>query len=530
MKRMTAFCLVLCLAAGCLAGCTVGPGTGQSGAKGQAGAAVSASAATVVASGGLRIFLPADKPALAQVIRQMAQAEEIAVELQIGAGGLAYQGTLADALAGEDAPVLFWVDGLAEARALQEKGIQFEDLSGQAAAPALRSLTAMVPEAFALAGADDEGVLGMPLGYYGEGMLVNLSLLGTLLGTQNTEMLRRDLMECSWGEWVALVTMLEDYLQQPRRLRIEIGNGTYTTPGYRPADAQKLRGMFAVATGAPEEYVNGALGATLGIPYASPQALDAATPQEVINALATALPSLFEWLDFETLHMASDNGSFAHGEGYDTKPKYTVDEAVQMFREGTALFLRADTKTGLALEAESDTLKMNLALLPLKLPPAETGETQETTSSAAQSQSETTASAPTAAEQAAASTEENNRLLNVRADGYLCIRGGADETGQAAAILIRLFASDEGNAAIAGELYLLPPATPYPAGTLAYQLSAAITARQVHPIVAAPAYLAGAQSTIGEWVQEHLMGKEEWEASDEKAFETVARSALRLPL
>ena len=463
----------------------------------------------------LSIVLPAHMAGLEEELQKLAAADGNTLNFRAEATGTQYIEETKGLLDSEQAPDIIWVQNEMDFGALGGEE-QFTDMQSVSSAPAFAALAGMAPRAGRLG--KPSAVYGLPMGDYAYGYLVNIELLGALLGTKNYTALQNNLADCTFKQWSALSNALEQYLARPGRMRLALGNTTYQTPDYRPKEAQSLRGMYAFADADTQALCQGVLvAATQLVQKTNAQGETAAERQLASDAVLT---SLFEVLNSETMHMARREGVFRRGAEYaERDEKLSAEEAKALFAEGIALFLRADSRAGFALEDEYPALAGKLALVPLKFAPPPVAQ------SAASEEETQKEDAPATQEIAvAALIEEQNHLLWRGGSGYLLLPEKAKHSAAAQALLLRLFASEEGIKAIQNTLHVQPFSDLAPSGPLALQVGQAATGGM--PITLQSGVLARAEENIGAYVRDELMAKDEWSSEDTNAFLAVAKAAL----
>lgn len=485
--------LAACLLAGCMPG-VVAPGSGPASSLSQASSPASSSPAppaTGETNTTVQVFLPAEKPALAAVLQQAAEWEGLALQIQTAPAGSEYTARLQQALGEEQPPQLLWLGGAADAEAVGTENLVHLANAGNA----LHALAQMVPPELALGEA--ESPLGLPVGYYGQGTLVNLALLAPLLGTDDEARLRQNLMQCSWEEWQGLLETIHAYLEKPAKMRVSLAETDYITPRYRPQQAQELRGIFAAPTAQPSAWVKPGLGAAVAAAFENSTAMQQAGSAQREAALEAPLRAFCQQLELETRTLLGEQGAAARGEGFTQLPTLEPTEAGRLFAEGRALLLHANSKTAAQLAEETPALQGRLALLPFKLP-------------------------------LDAEKDATNRQIMVSADGYLCLGANAQSQAEAQALLVRLFGSPQGQQLIENQLRLLPFSQTYPTRQPALQLAQCIAAGGFYTPIATEEQMTHAATTMGNWLWNQLMDKEEWSEEDEEAFLATALQSVNV--
>lgn len=444
-------------------------------------------------AGTVRAVLPPGQQVLGEILEEVAGAEGIALEVEILTGE---QGYLQALIAGyaEKSPDIYWIGGEADAKDLYDGGILPVNMRNPEAGLSIYSLSRMTPiETRVL---DPWNVYGLPVGILSEGTLVNIGQLASLLGTQDLTALQRDLTFCSYEEWVALCEAISDYLAQPAKLNVTLSGKEYTMPRYRPENAKRQRGLYAVATGQPASFFQNTLTAAFATAYQDPAALMATTQEEMAQVMAQPLRAVFQRLRFDTLYMTQSGAPLARGEAYPAAGQITAEAAEQLFVSGESLFLKGDTQTGMRLQLENPSLDGHLVLIPEKLP----------------------------------LENENvaviNEMFGVAASGYLCVGEQAAQKQGALDLLVALFTTPRGTRAIEERMHQACFSEPYPRNALQRQLMDALSFGNVYPLPASAPSLTAVATVMGEWTQSELMALAEWGEDQESSFVNMSQGAL----
>lgn len=441
----------------------------------------------------VQVFLPSTHAALADVMAQMAGQEGFALQIETATPGVAYGARLESALASDAPPALFWLDSPVAALPMLEKEALWNMAGTQASYP-LRGLTAALPEGMHLQGEAQTGqCYGLPVGYYASGTIANVELLAHLLGTEDTATLTANLYNCSWQEWQIMADALQSYLSQPRRLAFTLNGTSYTTPRFRPEEAQALRGLFALQTEG-NYIVQGGLEAAVASVYTQPAQWADATPGDIQDNLAPALDALAQMLKLESASMVGAEGLVPRGEGFSAQAAVTGEQLQKLMGTGKVLFARGDSATAVAIQKAYPATGRGLVMIPVKMPlPEET-------------------------------SERINTQLQVGTQGYLCISSGASEEDKARAeqLLIRLFASSQGLGSIRQTMQLVPFSAAVPVQGVPAQVAAAALQGKAYMLPMGPFGLQKQTQNIGLWVLKNLLTKEEWQEEDIDAFMGMA--------
>ncbi len=484
---------------------------------------------------------------ITEILAQLAHEDGNSLRVVRLPQGVGYAGHLEEYLQEQPPADLFWVEDGMDMSALGEYS---EELTGRNVHPGTVALANMLPQSERVAGeraSDEPQVLGLPLGFYAEGYLVNLQLLGGLLGTDNLIGLQSDLEKASWEQWSVLAQVLDAYLLQPGTYAVSLGSTNYVTPTYRPTDAQQLRGVFAVPTLDAHALLEGALDTALIVGFGGAQHYEQASEEQLSERLWGGLTAMAGLLDLESSYMTAPDGPVRRGEDYLAREKASAEQAYDMFVQGNALFLRSSSMVGAQIEAENPQLSGYLSLVPIKMPPPEEQEPvpeeqeppeDEATFDESGTQDEQSSSA---AEDASDASEDDqpeeweydiaqgiqsaNERLIYTSGGFLCLSKDAQNSQAAQALLMRLFTTQQGISAISEGLGLLPFTLIYPNSPLQNQVATAVGGRGIKMIVA-PQQTYDAKTELGIFIREELFSVGEWAEEEEAAYMAAAYAAL----
>lgn len=465
------------------------------------------------------IMLPTGMEAFARQLAGIAKEDGITLRMVTKPAGAGYAAAVQDELDSGAAPDIYWLEGEADALAVWANG-GLSDIAAESESPSMAALAGTVPEKSRLV--NSQMVYGLPLGYYAEGYLVNIELLAEFLGAEDEQALAADLESCTQLQWEYMVDALQNYLQTPNRIQLKIGNGTYTTPARRPADAKPMRGMFAVPERESEALAAAALNAILNAAFPTYEDWALVEAAEKSDKLAEALPALLDVIDIETLYMGSEDGAVWRGPDFPNRGKAGVYDAGEMLANGTVMFLRTDSRTAADIAKRHPQLKGKLAMVPVKLPLL---RADEEGAQSAESETEENAEALKIEKQ----IEENNTRLAYASEGYLCLAAGSKNREWAESLILRLYTTDEGRQIIEDGLGLLPFTSGFSHDVLNIQIWQAAVGEQGQYISMPQTGLARAQKSIGDFVSAELMETAEWDAALQRSFYSTCYAALGLP-
>lgn len=461
----------------------------------QQGSALSLEAETEAQTGqsAVRVALPPSQQVLGELIQTVAAEQGIAVELDILTGEGGYLGALMSGYA-ESPRDIYWVSGEADAQDLFNNGIKPANMRNTEAGLPIYTLSRLTPIETRIL--DPRHVYGLPVGLTAEGTLVNIEQIASLLGSKDLAAVQRDLVFCTYEEWTALCDAIAAYLERPSNTDVTLSGRRYTMPRYRPENAMLQRGLYAVATGQPASLLENTLTAAFATAYQDPATLVYTTPEEIAAVMEQPLHAVFGRLEQDTRIMTQDETALARGEGYAEIAKISGEAAEKLFTNGTALFIKGNTQTGIRLEAQNPQLEGNLVLIPNKLP----------------------------------LENENvaviNEMFGLSASGHLCVWEQSANKSAAYDLLVALFTTDTGKKGIEQELNFACFSDPYPRDGLQRQVMDALTFGNVYPLPATADSLSAVMTLIGEWTNNELMSLEEWGEEQENSFVSMAQGAI----
>ncbi len=445
--------------------------------------------------GAVKVHLPTSQKQLGEVLEEVAAQQGLGLEMRYTQSEDALQ-NLTELLQNEP-PDIFWLGDESEAQHLAAHELLPRNIAADENS-VVRAAADLVPPSTRLL--DSHAVYGLPVGFYGEGYLVNRPLIAELLGAQSETALTHDLQKATLEQWDHLGAAVESYLEKPRKIAVKLGEGSYTMPAYPSENTRALKGVFAIPTAEAAGFFENTLSATYGAGFGSALDWYGATAEQKAQQLQTCLPAALDVFEVESKYMTHTDGAFERGENYAKTAPISGDEAQQLFVEGKALFLKGNSQTGLALEQANPHLKGALALVPAKVPINAAGADEK--------------------------VQPIYQSYGMAAAGYLCISSDAVNGYGAQDLLLRLFTSQHGTALIQEKLHLLPFAVRYPTDSLNKQLAGALTGGDVYAIPIGKAALLRQQQSLGEWAENMLMKSETWSDEERSGFHSTAAHIL----
>jgi hypothetical protein len=259
----------------------------------------------------------------------------------------------------------------------------------------------------------------IPCVFRGYGWVVDKRLIADLVGADHAAIFIEDVRKADYGEWNAFVQNLSNYIVRGETEAFVINGKEYRFPEQKGAYAKQLNGVFAVEGGDFDFYGtrllsfalrtsdmkiweaarksavdaaaealaagNDAAGSDVSGTDPNPQgAGDAAAGDEeeaiaitttygALDAVRPGLNTYIEALDNLTSHLAGRYAPGVRSEGFVDSKLYGTKKVREIFAEGKAAFVAADSDDFDDLSALNAMRAANLTLLPLKMPYAESG-------------------------------------------------------------------------------------------------------------------------------------------------------------
>jgi raffinose/stachyose/melibiose transport system substrate-binding protein len=345
--------MLLCVAMAALAGCSKSDGAKAGG----------------TADRGYDIYIFNAKGENGAQIEAMAKAyqDETGVRVKtfsIGAGA-EQQGPLTTEMNSKNMPTIYSIQGINNL-AMWLEGGYVQDFSKVENNPAFSKLAGgIAPDLrLSLGGATNYGV---PYNVEGYGYIVDKKMLAELFGVSDPAELIHDIKTAAYSEWEGLVTAVDNWIKTPQAAPVALSGKTYSLAAAKTELTGKLNGII-VLMGAQrwtygDHFVNVALNATFASINDSLNAKEAD-----VRPVRGPLVAYAKALDFKSRHLAGKNGPAQRGQDLVSDANFGYDQAVQIFAEGKALFLKQGNWAYNNIAVENREMAERLCFLPVKMP------------------------------------------------------------------------------------------------------------------------------------------------------------------
>lgn len=354
--------------------------------------------------------------------------------------------------------------------------------------------TVLIQNAAALPGQSFSGpCTALPLGFAGYGYLADGELLAALLGE---EFQPEFLQKASSAEWTGFIQALGGWIEQPAAQPVTLAGKSFALPAEKPAAAQNLTGVFAVPAAVPAAFAGSALSPVLCTAFAD---ADAAAADE--SLLAGPLGSFWSAMRLETSWMAGQDGPLLRGDAQ--AGTGTMQQAAGLLSGGQAMFCRASSAGLLPYLSAEEAARM--LLIPLKYPFDDTD----------------------LAPNAAFTLEQLACWPVVGTAGWLAVpeSAGGEARARAEGFLLWLFASEEGQRALAEKMGLLSIVAAGAESPALQAAAGALSAGEALPDLA-EGFGYDAQQRASEVLRETWLPQASWNPYQRAAYVEAVLAAL----
>lgn len=302
-------------------------------------------------------------------IEAMAKAyqDETGVRVKtfsLGAGA-EQEGPLTTEMNSKNPPSIYSIQGIKRLQAWLDGGFVV-DLSTVADPTEFAKLVADIPVDMRMSLGGNTSY-GIPYNIEGYGYIVDKQMIADLFGAANGEVALACLQTANYAEWEAFVLALDSWIKSPDSITITIGSQPFTLAAEKTELTAKLNGVFVVmgaeAWTIGDHLVNFPLDATFSTLAEALQ-----PPKEKVEDLRKPLIAYAKALDLKSSHLAGKNGPAQRGEDLVSPSNFGYDQAVQIFSEGKALFLKQGNWAYNNIAAVNSDLAQRLWFIPVKMP------------------------------------------------------------------------------------------------------------------------------------------------------------------
>jgi hypothetical protein len=300
-------------------------------------------------------------------------------------------------------------------------------------------------------------------------------------------------------------------------MQVTLAADNYITTTPRPKLAQNLRGIFAFADDDDEKIADGIFTQAMNSQFIGENLAIEANTNIIADNIYRLIGSMLSELEFETKHMTRPEGALSRGADYAQNwNKISYDEAMELFVNGTALVIRANSQTALEIETLYPNLLGKIAMVPIKLP------LLPITKQIINGEEEPTQNEETIMNNIAI----NNQNFRTIVTGALYIPKNAQNETLVTTFLLKLFCTDDGAEKLSG-LGIVPFA-PYSVNNsiIHRQITAAANGQNGLELPVQPSEWLRAQNVIGGFIKEELMNKDEWLQAEVNDFFGIATAVV----
>ncbi|MDR2468134.1 MAG: ABC transporter substrate-binding protein [Spirochaetaceae bacterium] len=253
----------------------------------------------------------------------------------IGAGAEQQSPMIAE-MSSKNPPTIYSIQGIKNL-AMWLDGGYVVDLS-TVADPAFKKLINDIPEGLrmSLGGSTSYGI---PYNIEGYGFIVDRQMISDLFGEANGAAALAGIQAASWDEWQNFVITVENWITTPQAAQVTLGGKQFTLTGEKTPLTAKLNGIFVMMGAETWTYGDHFINIPLNASFDSLEEALKVSDEKFI-ALRNPLIEYAKAVDFKSSHLAGKNGPAARGQDLVSAANFGYDQAIQIFAEGKALFLK----------------------------------------------------------------------------------------------------------------------------------------------------------------------------------------------
>lgn len=261
-------------------------------------------------------------------------------------------------------PAIFSMQGLKELPEWKESGRAL-DLT-TVTDPEFKAIVDSIPDSMKLS-SDGKASYGIPYNVEGYGYMVDSQMLADLFGSTDAEQLRKDLKACSYDEFTAFCTAVDEYIANPTAATVTVSGHTYTFQPEKAGRASHLTGVFAFAGAEKWTYGDHLINIAINAVFPDARSAENASKDE-INKLRTPFVAYAQGLDFVSKHVGGLKGHASRSADLINQASFGYDQSVQMYADGNALFLQQGNWAAANIgKVDADVVKRS-TFIPIKLP------------------------------------------------------------------------------------------------------------------------------------------------------------------
>lgn len=261
-------------------------------------------------------------------------------------------------------PAIFSMQGLKELPEWKESGRALDLTTVED--EEFRKIVDSIPDSMKLS-SDGKASYGIPFNVEGYGYMVDTQMLSDLFETDNAESLQNDLKACSYEEFVSFCNAVNSYIASPSADKISINGNSYSFRAEKTGRASKLNGIFAFAGSEKWTYGDHLINIAMNAVFPDARSAEHATEEE-LNQLQAPFVAYAKALDFISEHVGGLKGHASRGADLINSANFGYDQSIQMYADGTALFLQQGNWAAANIEKANAEVAARTVFLPIKLP------------------------------------------------------------------------------------------------------------------------------------------------------------------
>ncbi|MDR0639928.1 MAG: extracellular solute-binding protein [Spirochaetaceae bacterium] len=208
---------------------------------------------------------------------------------------------------------------------------------------------------------------GIPYNLEGYGYIVDTKMLAELFGSADVKAVIEDIKGATYDEWEGFVTEADKWINNAPAAAFTLNGKPYTLAAAKTALTGNLNGVIAFMGSQRWTYGDHLVNVALNAAFTTINDSLNATEADV-RRIRGPLAAYAKALDFKTRHLAGKNGPAKRGQDLVSDANFGYDQAVQVFAEGKALFLKQGNWAYNNILTVSREVAERLYFLPVKMP------------------------------------------------------------------------------------------------------------------------------------------------------------------
>lgn len=281
----------------------------------------------------------------------------------IGAGA-EQNGPMMAEMNSKNPPVIFSIQGINNLAQWQEGGYVV-DLSTVQDPDFAKLVAAISPNLRMSLGGNTS--YGIPYNIEGYGYIVDRQLLADIFGVPNSDGVIADITTATYPEWEALLTALDKWIQSPQAATVTLSGNAHALAPAKQGLAANLTGVDVIM--GSETWTYGGHFINVALNAVFPSQSEALKPSDdTIRKLRNPLIAYAKAVELKTRYLAGKNGKAQRGQDLVSPANFGYDQAVQIFAENKAVFLKQGNWAYNNIAAVNKDMAERLTFLPMKMP------------------------------------------------------------------------------------------------------------------------------------------------------------------